>query len=184
MFTKNYIAYQKCFFGVGDPSWDTVVDCGGTARSWYLPNSTGKNIGNAIKIAQCRTMQAAISGSSINLNYPGIYFGSGTTAPTKDDYNLESPITSGLSITMGEFLSSENGEGSYSYASSFILRNTTEEDITIREIGIFGQVVYGVNSPFYNYLVLFRRDVLPNPVTIQAGESKLVTYKITFNQSQ
>lgn len=107
----------------------------------------------------------------------GIYLGSGDTAPTEADYTLASPITSGLSIT-----SSSGGTSTIDdqlvRRYTFAVYNTSEETITIRELGACSQMAYG--SKKY-YLTLLDRTVLDEPVVLAPGESAAITYKVYHN---
>ena len=124
------------------------------------------------------------SGNSIITPY-GVYFGTGNTQETVDDYALESLITEGLTITNQETVhESTDGNGNYTFSASYILQNTSGEDITIREVGMYGNETYYYSATYYNYPILHERQVLASPVTIPAGEAKMFTYKVTFNQSQ
>jgi hypothetical protein len=108
-------------------------------------------------------------------NTPGTFFGSGTTPAQKTDFKLESPILSGLSIISQSSLTIvQKGEGKYSASAAFIVQNTTDAEITISEMGYYADVG--------SYLCLYDRTVLPVPVVIPAGERKLITYEILFNQ--
>lgn len=114
--------------------------------------------------------------------YGGVYFGRGTTPAARTDYKLESVITSGLTISnVYTFPQLETVDGKYVWSASYVVKNTSTEDIVISEVGYYGQV--GRNSSA-DYLALMERTVLSTPLTIKPGESKLITYKLTFNQSQ
>ena len=115
-------------------------------------------------------------GNPSTAKYSGIYLGTGTTPPQKSDYKLEAVIASGLSISNGRRLFLDEGNGKYSYSAQAVVKNTSGADITITEMGYYGYLSVGA--------ILFERRVLDNPITIKAGESKLLTNKITFNQSQ
>lgn len=105
----------------------------------------------------------------------GVYFGSGSTPATQDDYRLESPIESGLTFTNGTIRKNTQADGSTIYRNSYIVVNSSDADIVIAEIGILGVV----HTDYY-FPVLFERTVLASPVTISPGESKLVTYTVTM----
>ena len=181
MFTDNFNKIQKLYFGA--TSSVSLVRCDGVSCGLNM-DKTGSKAGlvTAMSTVRCTTQEAVKSGSSTSLNYPGIWLGTGSTPPTKDDYRLESVIQSGLSLSNGSFRSVNGDDGKYTYIMEIVLRNTTESEIVIREIGLFGQPVTGSNSPFANHLVLLRRDVLDNPITIPVGEARLVTFTLTFNQ--
>lgn len=182
MFTNNYINFVNgIFFGT---TQNFVIFDGRemtNLRPYDYPIFTG--IGQYILKARCRTLaeNTGTSSAPIERTYPGVYFGSGSTPASKNDYTLESPITSGLSISNPSSLMYKEKNGKHSYSAEFILKNTTDADINIYEIGLYGQVGY-YGSSYMLYPCLYERTVLDEPITIPAGESKLVTYKITFNQ--
>lgn len=187
MFTNNFIKYMTQFALGTDQSYTiangsskngrklTFVDCGFVRWMGY---------------AMCREILASQPGSASNSMaeytvFPGLYFGTGSTPATKSDYTLEAPITSGLGITRGQpYLSQQNG-GIYTYQVNHVLANNTAVEINIYEIGLFLPIETGGTSlssmTWHN--VLMERTVLTEPITIAPGESKLVTYKITFNQT-
>jgi hypothetical protein len=135
----------------------------------------------------CRTPLKTISDASNPNNlYSGVYFGSGTTPAKMGDYKLESVINSGLSIVSSNLRTRSSGEVNIVYAH-FILENTTENNITVSELGIFTPICNRGVSSFSEYTsyynVLMERTVLESPVVIAPGEFKTITYQITFNQS-
>lgn len=191
MFTNNYIKFRKAAFTTGS-SYSTplsLVNAAGSSVTTYVSAIWNADIGYWMVLGKCRAITASASSYTLtNTTYPGLYFGAGSTAATKNDYCLESPITTGLSITNPSSATwLDDGNGVYSAVADFIVRNTTNEPITVREVGVFTPVgnqnttaPNGAHSAVY--YVLMERTVLDAPVTIPAGEAKLVSYKVTFNQ--
>lgn len=107
--------------------------------------------------------------SSPNQSGTPWFFGSGTSAPTEEDYKLESGLE-------GVFMSSYT----YDDANGMIqlkIENSTENSIEINELGIFNCPFAGNYTlmPSYqskysvtNFIMLERR-VLEAPITIEAG---------------
>ena len=171
MFTQNYINLIKTFF-IGENH--TVQNISNSTITLARDSVTAGNsafISDAMR-GQCGTISSSSS---------GMFFGSGTTPATKEDYTLEAPITDGLSITneMNCDVFMKN-EGVYEWATSFILINNTDTDINLSEMGVFSSV-YANGST--KHCVMMERTVLKDPVVIPAGGLKLVEYVITFNQS-
>lgn len=171
MFTKNYINFTRDVFLGKDTSSVEVISPSGLTQ--FLSVNTYSQIGHLMRRALCRKYPT-------ETNLCGVYFGSGSTPATVNDITLEAPIVSGLSITNADktlLLYDGNGVGTAS--ASYTVKNTTEEEINIREIGCFatgvGQGTTGA------VMTLFERTVLDNPITIQPGVTKLITYKLTFN---
>lgn len=188
MFTNNYIKYRKMMFasqtGISFAGFDGAITTG------YAQQSYNGDIGVSIIYARCEKLSSATAESSASTITAssvkkGVWFGRGATPPTADDYALEDVITSGLSIVNGStFTISNPSEGKYIIQASYTVTNTTEEEIIIREIGLFGGVAfYGNSSNNRACPVLFERQVLDEPITIPAGAAKVITYKITVNQT-
>lgn len=173
MFTDNYVLCQKNVF-LNSTSGYYKNTAGGNRSiktNTYLP------IGVYMAQPRCSQMTGADS------YYPGVYFGTGSTPPSRSDIELEAPITSGLSFTgSGNVLFYDEGDGVYSASTTFTIKNTTSAEIVIREIGCFATGSGLTESG--SLLYMMERTVLDNPITIPSGITKLITYKITFNQSQ
>lgn len=169
MFNNNYKLFKEMQFFCTNKQF---IDVNNTKRSVNMQYCYSSDIGADMEVANCRALDSA---------YKGVYFGSGTTPPQASDYRLEAPITTGLSIINGSSpITTDKGNGTYEVSASYIVRNTTAADITISEIGY---ISYLNNSNSTGYPILFERQVLAVPVTVPAGEAKLITYKITFNQT-
>ena len=186
MFTNNYIRFREMMFKGQDMS---LQDCNGTSFTAHHRYSYGGDIGVSLCNAYCNAMSTAVANSnSGSYCSPGVYFGSGSTPAAKSDYKLESPITSGLTIVnpyiKNRAIPMETEEGKYSYVVAFSLQNTSSETINIYEIGLFGEAdYYKSSSSTTHYAVLFNREVLDTPISIAPGEVKVITYKLTFNQT-
>lgn len=105
-----------------------------------------------------------------------IVLGSGTTAPTADDYRLESPITTNLSC---DSVSVSRNTTIKTYTATF--SNSGTSDITVTEIGYVSRIIYTYSNWEHIYdNFLMDRTVLDTPITIPAGESRTVTYELSF----
>lgn len=141
MLTKNGKAVLKYMSGQG------------YNYTWTLKNTAGTDVANATTTANQRS------------NFFGglnMMVGSGTTAPTKDDYNLET-VESGLSVVS----STSTAGNAPSYTQDYILnysrtyKNSTASPITISEVALY--ISYNSN----NFIIT--RDVF-TPVTLQPDE--------------
>lgn len=176
MFTKNYEQFRHMmFFNIYNGNQTFTRETGATVKAGAQYNYS-RDIGANLHQGRCRT---------VDESYPGVYFGAGSTPATKNDYTLESPITSGLTITNPSAAAiSTEGAGKYIVQSAFIVRNDTDAEINIYEIGFYTTINYYKNSTTTEtYPVLMERTVLTEPINILPGESKVVTYKLTFNQT-
>lgn len=97
-----------------------------------------------------------------------IAVGSGNTAPTANNYTLESEIT-GLN-NVGNFVNNEvNG-----LTISATITNDTNSDVTIKEYGLYGY------QSADNKWTMLTRTVLDSPITLEAGEIATITININF----
>lgn len=87
-------------------------------------------------------------------------FGTGTTPPTIDDYKFSGDLVTPTIV--GASGTAHNGSNGSIFA--MVVNNQTQEAMTINEIGLFTRVSTGC--------VMLTRDVLPQPVVLQPGESK------------
>ena len=124
---------------------------------------------------------------------PGVYFGSGNTAPTEDDYTLENVITSGISVTLsptsglyGDYFYDAESNSEVGYIS-YTITNNGSSSVSISEIGHFCVFQtgsdYGEDAPSsatYRKLFLIDRTVLNAPLVIAPGSSAVLRYEIVF----
>lgn len=87
-------------------------------------------------------------------------FGTGTTPPTIDDYKFSGDLVTPTYVSVSG--TAHNGSNGSIWA--MVVTNQTQEAMTINEIGLFWTVSGGC--------VMLTRDVLPQPVVLQPGESK------------
>lgn len=170
MFTNNYLLFRRYLFeGYNSALVYTAAD--GNERTVTFANHQFSDIGYCMRSAQCRNIATA------SYKYSGIYFGTGTTQPKLSDIALETPITSGLEINSGgKVLFSYDGNGIGTATVTHQLKNTTDTEIVIREIGCFASFGQDTAMP-----VLLERTVLGEPITIPSGVTKIITYQVTFN---
>lgn len=112
----------------------------------------------------------------------GFRVGAGATAPTDQDYALDSVITSGLtgSVSAGNPPATRDANGNVVSNRVLTLQNTSASDITVSEVGYYGnQSCYETEGgAASNKLVMYFRDVLNNPVTIAAGDTVAINIHI------
>lgn len=106
-----------------------------------------------------------------------LMLGTGSTAPTADDYCLELPITTNLSC---DSVSVSRTSLIKTYTATFT--NSGSSDITVTEVGfiVYINYKYTYMSSFSADDFLIDRTVLDTPITIPAGESRTVTYELSF----
>lgn len=105
-----------------------------------------------------------------------IILGNGTTEPTPEDYRLESQITENLSC---DNVSVSRNTMIKTYTATF--SNSGTSPMTVTEIGYVSRFACVYNTVDYIYdNFLMDRTVLDTPITIPAGESRTVTYELSF----
>ena len=125
--------------------------------------------------------------TSIYNNNSYLLFGSSTTTPTIDDYQMEDAFGTDTLQYVSQSTSSTMNDETHTYQMVFTntLRNITSSDITIKEVGyikVFYSLVNGEGSIVRNPPphFLFWREVLETPITIAAGATKTITTVITL----
>lgn len=121
-----------------------------------------------------KSKQAILTSDSTASEGVFIAYGNGTTIATSNNYNLESEITGGLTL-LGNSVSITDG----GYVVTSSIKNTSNEDIIVKELGVFetsnGTSVYGDRLTF-----MLTRNVLETPITIKPNETKTFTITINF----
>lgn len=111
----------------------------------------------------------------------GIFFGSGTTPATSDDYKLESVIDySENALNVVSSTAAAVVDKNTPYVYSYTVKNNSDEDITISEIGLISKI-FDLNkstsaSDYITYF-LWARDTF-EPVTLQPGDTRAFTMTI------
>ena len=111
----------------------------------------------------------------------GISIGRGDTAATDDDYNLESTITSGVSVSITSKTVGCDAPGAPFLEYVITVTNTGSSAISIKEIG-YKQTVKAASGPrrttSADVITLIDRTVLDAPVTIEAGDAGVIDYTL------
>lgn len=162
MLTRNAQRLFQAFFFSGGSSVPGI-NTGGTTDTNALSASSIASTSNVPNIFYCSSSYAQ----------SGIYVGRGRTPATADDFDLEDLITSGLSSSSSsssvDFINSEN---KVIKTKILTLTNKGSSPITIGEIATF---FYSSGKAY-----MLDRTVLDEPVTINPGEAKTITYSIEF----
>lgn len=104
-----------------------------------------------------------------------IFLGTGDTEATVNDYCLANSIE--LASTGGSCTHLENGVTTVQ--RTFV--NNTENDVTIKEIGLYMFSPNSDSNSSYQYpIILMGRKVLTSPITIPVGDTYTATYNIDF----
>lgn len=140
-----------------------------------------KDVGGTTRyIADYSAYPAEVEGTfTLTAADAGISVGSGSTTPTENDYQLASPITSGLTGTVA-VSKDVDGSGNTSITYSVTLTNTSGSSIDISEIG-YKQTIAASDSfkgtTATDRVFLLDRSVF-DTITLAAGGQAVIDYKI------
>lgn len=155
----NSTAYPKSAQTLKNIEGNTTTTEEGSAFGAY-PMQSAINAFNQFK----SNTSGSIQGISVRV-------GTGDTDPTAEDYNIETPAE-GLTVTA---IATEPTQGGTKIYTATIA-NTTQEDINIKEVGLF--LSFFRNNTRRELYMLDRTKV---DITIPAGETKTYNYEISFN---
>ena len=110
----------------------------------------------------------------------GVIIGTGTTPATVSDYKLDSQITTGVSFVNSGATSFNVDDDGYSMFVTSGVTNNGTEPLPVSEIGLVAQLYNGNSASNYCYPLL-DRTVLEEPIVINPGETKQLTYTIRMN---
>ena len=132
-----------------------------------MPLYSSYGSGNAYYLWPNGRAAGSANGNSYYSNF-GILLGEGDTAPTMDDKSIEI-INTSLTPLAYPSIQLDRTQGLFRTLQT--VRNDTANAITIKELGLAAGACNS-SSP-YNMLhyILFTREVLDAPVTIQPGET-------------
>jgi len=185
MITKNFKQLSRMLL-IGDgPQTETgnilvgmikAIDV--TGGAWYLTSYSAEGITD-------------YTGYTNAWDAQGVTFGSGTTQPTENDYKLESPISSGISVTRDVYKTPTSSD-KLSVEIHYSVTNTSGSDITISEIGLkkslYAASVPNIlatpiltNTPTLGRVFLIDRTLLDNPVTIHPGDTADLKYILSVD---
>lgn len=141
---------------------------------------TDRNMSATIRNGSPQFIKGALSGTSY-----GVALGSGTTAATENDYNLETKITTlDCVVTPSMVYDSVN----YKYISRLMLTisNNTDAAITVNELGLFVWANWAAtrgdeaSNNSNSSCFMTEHTVLENGIEIAAGEGAVIYYEFTF----
>lgn len=151
-FTRNFVNLMWALLKPNGGTF-TMVDTSGTTRTLNLHNPN-----NYYHVP----LYAANNKIAI---------GTGTAAFSIDDYNLASLFASTPSSEPSESII--GNQINYTISASFSI----DSAVDITEVGY----IRTLRNPYGNYDFLLMRDVLPSPISAQAGDTVTVTYIIQVN---
>lgn len=147
----------------------------------YLKGTQGQNVGiangtniprNRYYVVTSEAYTGAATEVSGNTSYFAAVYGTGTTAPTIDDYALSGNLITGLAYTNDDVDASANG-----ITFSHSITNTGDISVTINEIAL---CLY-YSTPSNKACVMLTRDVLAEPIVLEPNEQRNVSIFVDSN---
>ena len=183
MLLRNFINSMSCYIVNGSNTNTRWVDVKNNGTTYGNPTCTGIYANNGLNQYKEEYTSTSGSGGS-NVQYMNIALGTGTTAPTIDDYKMENALINVLTdVSHKSPYTSDTSQitrlGWSNLVFTQTVANNTENPVTVTEIGLFGHLLdtYTPVKP----IVMYTRDVI-NPVTIGVGETK--TFVVTIDLTQ
>lgn len=165
MFTRNMVSIMTITSAATTKVFKT------TAGVMANRNGHSNIVSSTTSSGQLTYHENEVTSSSDQWSAFGIVLGTGTTAPTINDYKMESYIPSstlsyvGSTITLPITATEWANAGALSLTQT--VANNTENPVTVTELGVYN----GRTSSATGYCALLTRDVI-SPVTIQPNETK------------
>lgn len=193
MFTRNYNdLFVSQVSGIAlTKAKSTMIATNGTAIVNSQAQSNGYYIYDIFtlmeNVANGSYLDYGTTGSSSSKVTYGVAFGNGTAEPTVDDLKFSGDYITGLTKGSNITLNTQvfYGEGYTEQTVIYTITNTTDANITISEVGLFGGWYYHdttvTNVKSYRYPVLFERTLLEAPIAIEPTAIGQVTYTIRIN---
>lgn len=188
MITKNFENYLASMLSFADSSNNASSGLQ-VFTTFGMPRFVFQHQNTPASSPSCFPNAVNITPSFSNTS-PGIVIGKGTTPPTKDDIALEDIITSGVSVTVTLINSKTVTPGYPQIKFNLTVTNTSNEEITISEIG-YQQQIYAGSGPNATYsgiipyfVCLFDRTVFETPITIQPGDAGVIEYTLGVTTPQ
>ena len=119
---------------------------------------------------------------TLDANAAGISIGTGATAATEEDYQLEAPITSGVTMTLTQTSYGTDSPNLPYVQYDITVTNNSGSTLTVTEVG-YKQTLSSVKYPDRNtdtatYVFMLDRTVLDTAVVIAAGDAGIIQYKL------
>lgn len=172
MFTKNIFAWLA---SPGTSERHSICNVTNTSGTKQILWTNGKSVNVCDFGTSLHKLVTALNGNCVMI-------GTGSTPPTRNDYHLESPITSGITITNGTITTVRADDDRILMAANYTVQNNVTEDLVISEIGAFANVTgyegATTSQGTVTVTALMERTVFDTPVTIPTGESRIIQYVI------
>ena len=172
MLTKNFYGMLACS-GAHRAIADVLKPADGTKVNFDTTSGIGAN--GALFFVEMFSL-----GLGAPTTVGGVRIGTGKRPPSADDVNLESQITSGISVTNQNDLTYSVDENGIHFSATYGVRNNGADSLEVSEIGCYAKFKVKWDSYSGTKAFLIERTVLETPVVIPVGESRHITYTISL----
>ena len=197
--TRNYynlltsLALADCDSTGSTPptSYDPPIKVRDMAGNWYAPwqqdqygmygSSSNTQQANAYSgmapftVGKSNARYLTSNSTSGTYEMEGFQLGTGSNAESYEDYALQTPITSGITLASatGNVVESVLDGQHLKSKHSFTMTNSTASTITVSEIGVFVRSTANGGSPHW---VLVYREVPDEPIELGPSESIILEF--------
>lgn len=190
MFTKNFMTLMcSRMFGLRSNTntsygpIDKVTLADGSQHDQFIEGSTLINYINEltqIGVLNTEETEKINMGSSNYSAAISCKVGTGDTLPTVNDYKLDSVIPRTSLQVQNQNINIKMLVDNKIFSYTTIQQNITEENITVKEIGLYTRSYSYSSGGDSNAMVLIWREVLDEPIIIKPGKSKAITVNLDF----
>ena len=170
MITKNFKVFVSTVFGRTTSSTETV------SLPVPIKDVTGSEYSSLYFVTTNYNLFSVDGNHSTNLtgtqaaNSIQLFVGTNGSEVTENDYTIDD-ITTLSAVGSTSFVRAMSEDG-YAMTITRTLKNTSDADITIKELGMVKSTAYKKDT---SAKFLFAREVLPTPLVVPAGNSFTVS---------
>ena len=181
--TSDAISKPKLITVSGDVGADHYSSQPYTQVPFNINSSTFKtNVLKYVSTVDVCTNITDTSQSNRVGSYPRVFFGTGNTPESLDDYTFAGDVVQNITYSSVDNSNyDEDGSGA-THSFTYTITNNNDYEITIGEIGIFSEAVWmTAYNKYTHYGYMFERTALETPITITPGGVGQVEYTIRMN---
>lgn len=185
MLLNNYWKYVKAINGNAVDNSDYII------KNLNLVNTSGNTVSELTAMIYRTSHVSGTENYRVRSNMSPFFqnismvVGTGTTAPTSNDYALNNQIKEIYNYDTGwnaEYSVGANGGVVCTFTGK--VKNTGSDPITITEVGLKKSLLHiainGSTTSETSDTILLTRDLLESPITLQEDETATITYTVTL----
>lgn len=183
MFLRNYDNYWAATHLLGSAMGSGHAGYGNTSEfiDGYINQKTTSSAIETVCIASGGSYATCYLNPPFNFSISGICLGDGNTEPTYDDFQLSGNVVANKLVLQKTTNTYDETTKKYHRELLATYYNNTEDVITISEWGLFrgnpgsSSLTYSNND---SNIVLVFREVLSEPIVIEAGQTATIAFAI------